>query len=77
MTAPAIGHQSSAAQLSNVGAGLDEAQFGTIDSPTPDQVTFHGHPLYHYAGDVNPGDTNGEGIGSNWYVIDANGNPIR
>jgi predicted lipoprotein with Yx(FWY)xxD motif len=61
----------------SLGAGLDAADFGTIDSATPDQLTFHGHPLYYYAGDVDPGDTNGEGIGANWYVIDASGSPIR
>ena len=26
------------------------------------KVTYHGHPLYYYAGDSNPGDTTGQGL---------------
>ncbi len=33
------------------------------------QVTYNGMPLYRYAGDRNPGDTNGQGIGGKWYVV--------
>ena len=40
------------------------------------QVTFYGHPLYHFSGDANPGDTNGQGIGSVWYVVDGEGNAV-
>jgi predicted lipoprotein with Yx(FWY)xxD motif len=28
------------------------------------QVTYAGHPLYYYAGDQGPGDTNGQGLNS-------------
>ena len=43
------------------------------------QVTFHGHPLYRFAGDAKPGDTNGEGLsafGARWYVVGADGSEI-
>jgi predicted lipoprotein with Yx(FWY)xxD motif len=30
------------------------------------QVTYNGQPLYLYAGDSNPGDTNGDGIDGIW-----------
>lgn len=33
------------------------------------QVTYNGWPLYYYSGDVNSGDTNGQGINSIWYVV--------
>ena len=32
------------------------------------QVTYNGMPLYFYAQDVNPGDTNGQGVGGIWNV---------
>jgi predicted lipoprotein with Yx(FWY)xxD motif len=37
------------------------------------QLTFDGMPLYYYAGDANPGDTNGQGIDGKWYVVNASG----
>ncbi|PBC75898.1 putative lipoprotein with Yx(FWY)xxD motif [Streptomyces sp. TLI_235] len=62
------------------GAGVNAADLGTIaraDHST--EVTYHGHPLYYYAGDHNPGDTNGEGshaFGAGWYVLNPSGNKI-
>ena len=32
------------------------------------QVEYNGHPLYTYAGDRAPGQTNGEGKGGVWHV---------
>ncbi len=32
------------------------------------QVEYNGHPLYSYSGDTKPGQTNGEGIGNQWFV---------
>jgi predicted lipoprotein with Yx(FWY)xxD motif len=43
------------------------------------QVTYHGHPLYYYAGDSQPGDTTGQGLnqfGAKWYVVAASGDRI-
>ena len=63
------------------GAGVAGALLGTSmrndDGGT--QVTYHGHPLYHYAGDNQPGDTAGQGLnqfGAKWYVLAASGNKI-
>jgi predicted lipoprotein with Yx(FWY)xxD motif len=41
------------------------------------QVLYNGWPLYYYATDANPGDTNGQGVGSVWFVLnlDAEGTP--
>ena len=44
------------------------------------QVTYNGWPLYYFARDQNPGDTNGqdvEGFGGEWYLVTPDGNPVR
>src|SRR6266496_1616063 len=44
------------------------------------QVTYHGHPLYLYAGDTQPRATNGQGLnqfGAEWYVLAPSGNKIE
>jgi predicted lipoprotein with Yx(FWY)xxD motif len=35
------------------------------------QVTVDGYPIYRYAGDKAPGQTNGDGIGGKWYIVKA------
>ncbi|HEX2086153.1 MAG TPA: hypothetical protein VHF89_10760 [Solirubrobacteraceae bacterium] len=43
------------------------------------QVTYDGHPLYYFAGDQKPGETNGEGLdefGGAWYVVAPSGQPV-
>jgi predicted lipoprotein with Yx(FWY)xxD motif len=43
------------------------------------EVTYHGHPLYYYAGDARPGDTKGQALnqfGADWYVLAPSGNKI-
>jgi predicted lipoprotein with Yx(FWY)xxD motif len=37
------------------------------------QVTYQGWPLYHYYGDQEPGDTNGNDVNGTWYVMGVNG----
>ena len=40
------------------------------------QVTYGGHPLYLYAGDARPGQTNGQGSnggGAKWWVLAPSG----
>lgn len=32
------------------------------------QVAYDGAPLYYFANDTAPGDTNGQGLGANWFV---------
>jgi predicted lipoprotein with Yx(FWY)xxD motif len=60
------------------GDGVDEALLGTADRPDDGsaQVTYNGWPLYHFASDAAPGDTNGQGIGDIWFVVDAAGNAV-
>ena len=44
------------------------------------QITYAGHPLYYYAGDSKPGDTNGEGLdvnGGEWYLVTPAGEELE
>jgi predicted lipoprotein with Yx(FWY)xxD motif/plastocyanin len=36
------------------------------------QVTYNGIPLYYFAKDVAPGDTNGQGVNDVWYLVGPN-----
>jgi predicted lipoprotein with Yx(FWY)xxD motif len=63
-----------------VGSGLSASKIGT--TPRSDgaaEVTYNGHPLYLFAGDSKPGDTNGQGItafGGGWFALSAAGNKV-
>ncbi|WP_415855384.1 hypothetical protein [Sinomonas sp. G460-2] len=41
------------------------------------QVTINGMPIYYYSKDTAPGQTNGQGVASVWYVVGADGNMIQ
>jgi predicted lipoprotein with Yx(FWY)xxD motif len=64
----------------HAGGGAMSGQLGTLhrgDGAT--QITYHGHPLYLYAGDTQPRATNGQGLnqfGAEWYVLAPSGNKI-
>lgn len=59
------------------GDGVDESMLGTItrDDGTK-QVTYHGLPLYYFAADSEPGDTNGQAVNDAWWVIGPDGEAI-
>ena len=63
------------------GAGVSASMLGTTkrgDGTT--EVTYHGHPLYTFAGDRAPGQTTGQGsddFGAEWYVLSAAGTPVE
>ena len=60
------------------GAGVDAGDVSTITRPDgTKQVTFYGFPLYTFKGDAKPGDTNGQGEGGVWYVVDSSGTPVK
>jgi predicted lipoprotein with Yx(FWY)xxD motif len=63
------------------GTGLAASKLGTAKrSDGAAEVTYNGHPLYTYAGDGAPGQTNGQGLddyGAEWYVLSAAGNKIE
>ena len=43
------------------------------------QVVYHGHPLYLFSGDKNPGDADGQGVtafGGAWYAVSPAGDTV-
>lgn len=40
------------------------------------QVVANGWPLYYFAGDSAPGETNGQGVGDVWYVLAPDGSQM-
>lgn len=59
------------------GAGVDPDMVGTVTRDDGvEQVTYNGWPLYLYAADSAPGDTNGQGVGGVWYLVDSAGDAI-
>jgi predicted lipoprotein with Yx(FWY)xxD motif len=60
-----------------VGTGASASLLGTTSRGGGQmQVTYNGHPLYYYVGDINPGDTNGEQLnqfGGLWYAVSPGG----
>jgi predicted lipoprotein with Yx(FWY)xxD motif len=63
------------------GTGASASLIGTTqraDGQT--EITYAGHPLYYYAGDNQPGDTNGQGLnqfGAGWDVVSPQGNKVE
>ena len=53
-------------------------EVGTIETPEGEmQVTINGMPIYYFAEDEAPGDTNGQGANEVWYVIAPDGTMIQ
>jgi predicted lipoprotein with Yx(FWY)xxD motif len=60
------------------GEGLDQSKLTTVDrTDGTKQVKYGDWPLYYFAGDAAAGDTNGQGVGTKWYVVDATGAMIK
>jgi predicted lipoprotein with Yx(FWY)xxD motif len=61
----------------DVGA-LDAAVFSVVEHPAGgSQLKAGDFPLYRFAGDQAPGDTNGQGSGGVWFVVAPDGSLIR
>lgn len=61
------------------GHGVKPSDLGTIARGGGKQVTYNGHPLYFYAGDSGPGQTNGQGsdnFGAKWWLVAPSGTAI-
>ena len=48
-----------------------------LDTNGDGQVTYAGHPLYTYSGDIAAGDTNGEGISGLWFAVSTAGDKVE
>ena len=60
------------------GTGVQAPLLSTAMQANGDsQVTYSGRPLYHFAGDTKPGDTNGQGVGNVWFVLTADGQLVQ
>jgi predicted lipoprotein with Yx(FWY)xxD motif len=55
------------------GTGVKKSLLGTAKRGLKLQVTYNGHPLYRYSGDMGAGQTTGEGSGGTWYAVTAAG----
>lgn len=63
----------------SAGSGVSAGKLTTITTDGHKQATYAGHPLYYYAGDTKPGDTNGEGsnnFGARWWMLAPSGKPL-
>ena len=59
------------------GAGVEASLIGSVTRTDGSvQVTYNGWPLYYFAGDTVPGDTNGQGLNGIWFVVSAAGDAI-
>ncbi len=60
------------------GEGLDSTKLGTTKRKDGKlQVTYNGMPLYFWAGDSAPGDTNGQNVNGVWFVVNAAGEAVK
>jgi predicted lipoprotein with Yx(FWY)xxD motif len=63
-----------------VGSGVNTSLVGTTGRPEgATQVTYNGHPLYTFAQDSQPGETNGQGVsafGASWFTLNAAGTQV-
>jgi predicted lipoprotein with Yx(FWY)xxD motif len=60
------------------GTGVEESLLGTTtraDGST--QVTYDSWPLYYWQDDAAAGDVTGQGVRDVWWVLAADGTPIR
>ena len=62
----------------SAGTGLDATKISVVDrTDGGKQVKYGEYPLYFFANDAAAGDVNGQGLGGKWYVVGAEGEPIK
>jgi predicted lipoprotein with Yx(FWY)xxD motif len=62
----------------SAGTGLDQTKVSVVDrTDGGKQVKYGEYPLYYFAADTAAGQTNGQGKAGKWYVVGADGEPIK
>ncbi|WP_165984500.1 hypothetical protein [Streptomyces sp. YIM 98790] len=62
--------------LPDLGEGIDAGLLGALERPDGTwQATLGGWPLYRYAGDDEPGEVAGDGMGGTWFAVSPEGAP--
>ena len=62
----------------SAGTGVQATLLSTsMQADGKSQVTYSGKPLYHFAGDAKPGDTNGQDVGNVWFALTADGELVK
>jgi len=60
-----------------LGPRVDDSKIGSAMLADGTKIVTYNHmPLYYFIKDTKPGDTNGQGVGSVWYVINRDGEII-
>ena len=60
------------------GDGATASLLGTIQGPGGTlQVTYKGQPLYYYSRDERPGQANGQGVGTVWFIVVSDRTPNK
>jgi predicted lipoprotein with Yx(FWY)xxD motif len=58
-------------------AGVDRDAVGAIRRDDGQvQITVGGMPVYRFAGDMKPGDLNGQGVGGTWFAAGPKGQRV-
>jgi predicted lipoprotein with Yx(FWY)xxD motif len=61
-----------------LGDGVSTALISTtLRKDGSKQLTYNSWPLYYFAADHAPGDTNGQAVGKVWWVVSGEGNLIK
>ncbi|MCH7476088.1 MAG: hypothetical protein IIA27_15670 [Gemmatimonadetes bacterium] len=55
---------------------VDVALGSTTRNDETEQLTINGRPVYLFAGDAAPGDTNGHGLFDVWWVVGLDGDAL-
>jgi predicted lipoprotein with Yx(FWY)xxD motif len=56
---------------------LDPSLFSVVQHPDGAMLEVGDWPLYYFAHDTAPGQTNGQGVGGVWWLVTPDGTPIQ